>query len=151
MWCGSVISCKYDTSDISFLVFFCPPLHTKVGLLQHMGHGTTIVGFSPFGVSLSKEVLWHWVTISYGCVHFNRCRADATELSYVHVDFSFFGCFFFSCAPLGQMNTQPQKYDCWQLLWGFILQLRNKWNKLIAAKNVFFFFFTISSIKHWNV
>lgn len=37
------------------------------------------------------------------------------------------------------MNTRPQKYDCWQLLWGFILQLRNKWNKLIAAKNFVFF------------
>lgn len=34
------------------------------------------------GVSLSQEVLWHWVTISYGCVHFNRCGADATELKF---------------------------------------------------------------------
>lgn len=70
--------------------FFCPPLHIKVGLLQHIKHGPTILGFSPLEWVWVKKVLWHWVTISYGCVHFNRCRANATELSYVHVDFSFF-------------------------------------------------------------
>lgn len=118
-------------------LFFLPPRSTnKVGQLQHK----TWTNHSWFS---SLE----WVRVKkcsdtgfqFHMSVFTLIFAEQMLQSLVMYTSTFL--FFFFCAPCWQMNTRTQKYDCWQLLWGFILQLRNKGNKLIAAKNFCFFLF----------
>lgn len=69
--------------------------------------------------------------IWYGCVRFNCRKANATELSFIHV-----------WVLRTTVTNEHTTTNVWLLTTalGFILQLRNKWNKLIGAKNVFFFY-----------
>lgn len=117
--------------------FFCPPLHIKVGLLQHIKQGTTILGFSPLE--------WVWVKkcsdtgLQFHMGVFTLIVAEQMLQSLVMYMSTFLFSFFFAHhLDKWTHNHKSMTVDnCFGVLF---LQLRNKWNKLIAAKNFVFFF-----------